>query len=191
MMTILIYVVPWILFALLVITWIPWRDVFEKLWGNNPLRAKVYVEAGEQITICKGKYYTDTPKGLIYQYKYMKIKQAVLVGRNYPYRYILGCRQIRVQAGQGTASPLGGMTEKECVVTAGTLNAVLEAHIGKELVTTIFGKAINIMMIIIVAAGIMLIGYFMFKQFIAPGDIQPPVAEQQYTPEQLKELRGD
>lgn len=190
-MTFFLYIMPFILFFLLVITWMPWRNIFEKLWGNNPLRAKIYVEAGEQITICKGRYYTDTPKGIIYQYKYMKMKQAVIVKFDYPYRYILGCRQIRVQAGQGTASPLGDMSVKQCVVTASTLNAVLEAHIGKELVTTIFGKAVSIMMIIIIAGGIMLIGYFLFKQFIAPGDISPPVQEQQYTPEQLKELTGE
>ncbi|GAH37491.1 unnamed protein product, partial [marine sediment metagenome] len=188
MMTIMLYVMPWLLFVLLVITWVPWRGIFEKLWGNNPLRGKIYVEAGEQITICKGKYYTDTPKGLIYQYKYFKMGQSVIVPFDYPYRYILGCRQIRVMAGQGAAAPLGGMSDKQCVVSGGTLNAVLEAHIGTELARTIFGKTMNIMMIVIIAAGIMFVGYFLFKQFMTPtpGAIQPPAQEQQLTPEQQK-----
>lgn len=186
----LLYVIPFILLFLLIIAWVPWRGIFDKLWGNNPFKARVYVEAGEQTTICKGRLQADSPAGLVYAYKYFKRDLSVLVKYNYPYRYILGWRKIRVIAGQGVAAPLEGMAPETCIVSASTLNAVIEAHIGTELARTIFGKTLNIMMIIIMVAGIGLVGYFFMKQFMAPspGTVQPPAQEQQLTPEQQREF---
>lgn len=172
-------ITPWILLLLLIFTWVPWRDVFEKLYGNNPYKAKVYVEAGEQITICKGKYYGDGKRGIFYTYKFKGIWQNVIVPDGYPFRYILGCRQIRVILGQPSAAPLGGMQSNRLNISASQLDQIFKAHIGTELARTIFGKAINVMTILIIIGVIAFAAYFLYKQTQPGGMLAQPVEQQQ------------
>lgn len=184
-MIIMLKILPWILFLGLILTWMPWRSIFERLWGNNPKRAKVYVEAGEQIELCKGKMSTEAPVGARYTYKCFGEWCTVIVPQKYPYRYILGCRQIRVIYGQSTAAPLGGMTDTDIAVSGETLDAIFRAHIGSDLAKTIFGKAVNYMMILMIIGGVLVVGYFLFKQ-LGPGivPVQQPGIEQPLQPQQ-------
>lgn len=178
-MMIFVKIAPWLILLLLIITWTPWRSIFEKIWGNNPKRAKVYVEAGEQVILCRGKMGADSSKGFRYRYKCFGEWQTVLVSRKYPYRYILGCRQIRVIYGQSTAAPLGGMVDSECVVSGETLDAIFRAHIGADLAKSIFGKALNIMLILMVVGGVLVVGYFFMQQMSSTStSVQPPAIEQ-------------
>jgi len=174
------YVLIGILCALIAFTWIPWRDIFEKLYGNNPLKAKVYVESGEQIVVCNGEYTGDTPDGMLYYYKYKGLKGTVFVPWDYPYRYIYGRRQIRVIWGHADASPLGGMTETRLPqVTTVMLNNILSARIGAELVKGIFGKAVNWMMIIIIIGALIFGGIFFYNNIVEKSvDNNPQQTEQ-------------
>lgn len=179
MSIVLMRVLPWLLLLMLLATWVPWRNIFEKIYGNNPYKAKVYVEAGEQITICKGKYYGDYSKGILYRFKYMGAWNTVIVPAKYPYRYLLGCRQIRVLIGQPVAAPLGGMIASDIKVSSSTLDDIFNAQIGKELAKSIFGKAMNIMTILIIVAVAIFACYFLYKQ-TQPGGMfnNQPISEQ-------------
>jgi len=185
-MILMVKIMPWLMLLLLVIVFVPWRGIFEKIWGNNPKRAKVYVEYGEQIALCKGKFKDDCKKGQRYRYKCFGEWSTVIVPAHYPYRYILGCRQIRVIAGQGTAAPLGGMLDSSVVVSGVTLDAIFRANIGTELAKTIFGKAVNLMMVLIIVGGVALLGFFIFKQMSTgglPGLTPQPGIEQPAQPQ--------
>lgn len=153
---------------------INWREVFEKIWGNNPTKAKVYVEAGEQITICKGVQFGDSSRGVVYRYQYFKIWQSVIVPLDYPYRYVLGRRQIRVLVGQPEAAPLGDFVTSSLPVSSGTLDAIFRANIGLQLAKTIFGKSANYMKMIIVVAIVIVAGYFLYQNMMpkqVPGQV--------------------
>lgn len=185
-MLILIKVLPWLMLLLLVAAWTPWRSIFEKLWGNNPKRAKVYVEYGEQIALCKGKFLSDCKKGQRYRYKCYGEWCVVIVPSKYPYKYIFGGRQIRVIAGQGTAAPLGGMPDSSVAVSSATLDAIFRADIGTQLAKTIFGKAVNLMMVLIIVVGVVVLGYFIYKQMSTgglPGLSPQPGIEQPVQPQ--------
>lgn len=177
-----IKVVPWILLAGLIITWTPWRSIFEKIFGNNPTRAKVYVEIGEQDELCKGKLIRETPKGFVYRYKCFGVSYSVIVPFDYPYRYVLGCRKIRVIFGHATAAPLGGMATTSVKVSGADLDLILQSKIGAELVKTIFGKAINYLTILIILGVLIFAGYFMMKQFGIIGTPGQPGQPAQQTP---------
>ena len=188
-MLILIKVLPWLILVLLIITWVPWRTIFERIWGNNPNRAKVYVESGEQIQLCKGKRVEDSTKGFRYRYKCYGEMQTVIVPKKYPYRYILGCRQIRVIHGNSTAAPLGGMVDSDVAVSGATLDAIFRAHIGSDLAKTIFGRTVNFMMILLIIGGVLVVVYFVFKQMnpVTP-PVQPPAIEQPLIPKPISPL---
>lgn len=171
-----------VMIILLIMTWIPFRSIFEHFYGNNPLKAKIYVAVGENEDICKGKYDHDSNHGWVYRYKWHGVYSTVVVPRSYPYVYVLGCRKIRVMAGHATCAPLGGMPSEYWSLSGSQLDDVLRAHIGKDLANTIFGKAVNYMMILIVI-GVALFGaYFLLKQSGVIGG--PSVPVQPDTPSQ-------
>lgn len=104
----LINVLGWVLIALIALAFvmmIDWRKIAAKWVANNPARARVYVAAGEQIDTVDGKLYYPGVKGAIYTYRWRKIRLAVYVPCDYPYKYLStsGRRMINVYAGNGAA----------------------------------------------------------------------------------------
>lgn len=168
-MPLIIKIAPWVLLLLLVAVWVPWRTIFEKIFGNNPYKARVYVEAGEEIKICMGRYFSDSPRGVVYSYKYQGIRQKIIVPSDYPYKFILGTRQIRAIIGNPVAQPLGGYQPSRLTLGPADLNKVFEAHIAADLAKTIFGKAVNIMAILIIIGALVLAGVFFYKQMQVGG----------------------
>lgn len=181
MINTVIYIGFGLMVVLLIASWVPWRKIFEKYWGNNPTKAKVYVESGEQIILCQGNLVQSTSKAKRFRYKLFNEWQTVLVPSNYPVRYVLGCRQIRVIHGQSSPAPLGGMQESAIIVSPDTLDAIFRAHIGKDLAKTVFGKTLNYMTVIMVIVGMAIAGYFLYQQFMAP-DIKPPAGIEEPAP---------
>jgi len=180
----------YIIIALLMIvmssTWIPWRRLFEKLYGNNPLKGKVYIEAGEQISVCNGNYAGSVlgknAGGLLYYYKYEGLRATVFVPFTYPYRYVFGRRQIRVIWGQSNAAPLGGMSEAKLGISGDMLDDILRARIGSELVKSIFGKSVKWMTILLLVGALVIASVFMYNNFIKTPDIVPVNTPDQTSP---------
>jgi len=183
MPAVVFFIIIIVLVLIMTVTWIPWRNVFISIWGNNPLKAKIYIESGEQIDICNGKYAGDTKDGLLYEYKYKKLSAVVFVPFRYPYRYIFGRRKVRVIWGQAHAAPLGGMTQSSVGMTGVTLDNILRARIGAELVKSVFGKAINYMLIMIIIGAFIIGGIFMYNKYIKSPEVSEP-APAQGTPAQ-------
>lgn len=166
-MSFLLYVVPWILGLLLVVSWVPWRDVFERVWGNNPNKAKIYVEYGEQTVLCKGRKVKGNYNIQKYQFKCQGVKRIVLVRKSYPYRYLMGARMIRVVGDALSAAPLGALIDtNQTVINGEMLNEVIEANIGASLVNSIFGKVVSIMQILVILGVLVLGGYFVYNNMI-------------------------
>lgn len=186
----LLYVMPWILFVLLIVSWMPWRDIFEKIWGNNPNRAKVYVEYGEQTILCKGRKVQGTERTARYRFKCLGVWRTVLVPKSYPMKYLLGSRMIRVVGDASSPSDLGGVTKTSIAVSGDMLDDVFRANIGANLIRTIFGKAIGVMTILIVIGILVFAGYFMYNNILKKQSGQPQPQqgiEQPVQPQQPQE----
>lgn len=168
MSIILLRIIMILLGLLLILTWIPWRDVFEKFFGNNALKAKIYVEAGEQVKLCKGRYYCDDKQGTLYKYKVFGVSSVVIVPEDYPYKYLMGSRMIRVIIGHTMASSWNADIKANKILTGSMLNDILDAHMGTEMARTIYGKALNIMSIVIIIGILIFAGYFIYRN-VQPG----------------------
>lgn len=191
------YTIMWIMIAFMVVLFfltifliVPWREIFEKMYGNNPLKAKVYVEAGEQINFSNGSYYGSTEQGVLYTYKYKGIRYCVHVPDNYPFRFVMGRRKIRVEFGHADPSPhgvngkyshkvetleasaLGESVNTKLPISGDALEKILRARVGAELVSSVFGKAVNWVMLVVVFACIVGGGFFIYKNMVA--DKTPP-----------------
>lgn len=190
-MSILITITPIILLFVIILMWIPWRSLFFKMWGDKPDRAKIYVEYGEHVEVCKGYLLTESPKGLIYSYKVYGRNYSVLVPRNYPYRFIFGSREIRVLFGDTVALPLvmaNGQPAKLPDVSPRLLDSVLKSHIGRDLVNTVFGKAVSLFMIFVILAILTVGGYYVYRNYLNPAGSNTGIPAQTITPDQAKDL---
>lgn len=183
----IIVIILFVLLFVLIISIIPYRRLFERFFGNNPYKAKIYVEAGEQVKVCKGKYFADSPDGTVYNYKYFGVSQSVIVPLGYPFRYLEGKRQIRVLAGQTVANKYADGDKPALKVGSSQLNNIFKAHMAEDLAKSIFGKAINMMTILIIIGGVIFGIFFIVKQMqpggaLAPQTTQPPAVTQPVNP---------
>ena len=178
---VILYIVIFLLGVGLVLSAVNWRGVFNKVYGNNPLRAKVYIEIGESIEFVNGSYYGAAFNYAIYSYKFHGREYSVIVPDNYPYRYVVGRRKIRVIFGQSTAAPLGGVNASDIKMSGDTLNLVLRSRIGSELVRSVFGKAINYMVVLVGVAVIGIAGYYVYTNVIKPSMPSENVTQVQKT----------
>lgn len=186
MLHFMIYVMPWVMLGIMVLINIPWRFMFERLWGNNPDKASVEVEYGDQVIPCKGKKIANetTPAVTTYQYKCRGEMRTVMVEAKYPYRYIMGRRQVRVIGENSEAAPLGDYKSPGTSVSGQMLNIVLQANIGSSLVKSIFGKAISIMTILIILGILAFGGYYVYRNVLQPNQENAPAAQQAPAPAQ-------
>lgn len=178
---IIFYIIILLLGVGLLLSAINWRGMFNKIYGNNPLRAKVYIEIGESIEYVNGVYSCAALNYAIYSYKYHGREYSVIVPDNYPYRYVVGRRKIRVIFGQSTAAPLGGVNSSDIKMSGDTLNLILRSRIGSELVRSVFGKAINYMVVLVGVAVIGIAGYYVYTNVIKPSMPSENVTQVQKT----------
>lgn len=166
------------LIIIAVILQLPWRKYLEKKFGDNPLRARVYVMVGNKEFPVNGEFKKAVKDGLIYEYKWEKKSRSVVLPKDYPVIYVAGSgrRKIRVMAGQLVALPITG--ENPVIFGQIEYDTLTRSGIAVDVVNSLTGKkSVNwlIMIIIIaVAAG----GYLIFKNMSKPASEPLPTANQ-------------
>lgn len=153
-----------------------WQKEFEKRWGNQPSKARIYIEADEQVVSLAGKMLYTGTKGVIYGYKWDKVECVVCVPFNYPYKFIRGKRMIRVVAGEASARVWDEtQLSKDGVFS---VSALVQSHLVRELVKSMSGGGLvlNWKMWLLIAGGVAVAGYVVYSMLIAP-EVEPSLKE--------------
>lgn len=89
----------------IVFAFVDWRGIIEKYFGNNPSKARVYLEYKNQIIkSIKARYVYDDEEGLLYVYKFEGNICPVIVPNNYDGSFFRGSLMIKVQLGDVVAT---------------------------------------------------------------------------------------
>lgn len=155
------------------LTMVDWYKVFNRKWGDNPAKARVYVEYGEKIEPCEGKLYGVLEDCAIYQFTWNKTEHMVQVPHTYPWKFIRGYRKIRYFPGNAWAQPLEG---ESCNYKGGSreLNVTIEGQTTIDMVKSVKGrKAVGIIGIIVIVAVVIVGGWFVYNNFIADNEPTP------------------
>lgn len=161
---------------------IDWYAFFNKIYGDNPHKARVFVQYGEHEFGCDGEYQFQDDQWIYFEYEYDKHKFTVAVPVSYDYRYIRGRRRINVQYGNEYALPI---TRKDNIV-AGAL--MIRAQKGAQLLNTSINKKLVVDLVnsiesrnkfglsaIILIVVVLVAGYLIYTQFFKH-PATPPVS---------------
>ncbi len=171
-----------------IIRQIDWYGIFAKRWGNNPMRARVYIHFGRDVVFEDGEYSYVDHKYVFYTYRYRKENYAVAIPQADldQYSYIRGRLMIHVNFGEGVTvlqTDIPGNSGKDLTAVVGSpeyperkkgvaaigaveLNASLKSKTGVELVNSIGSrntfKLTTILLIVAIVAGAVI--FFKFYQ---------------------------
>lgn len=158
---------------IIVVGRIDWYKFFEKRYGYNPARAKVYLKCDKAINIVHGKLdHSDAEKGDIYLYEFQKQKLSVCLPPGYPHENILGYRRVEQVFGESVARYF----RSENLAPEGVFS--VSALVRSDLVT----KAVNSMTTskgfplkwLLIIGGIGVVGFVAYK-LLFPGAPEPEV----------------
>jgi hypothetical protein len=170
------------LIVIAVILQLPWRKWLYNKYGDNPLKARIYVAVGNKEFPVNGELKKANKDGLVYEYKWEKKLRAVALPKDYSVVFIAGTgrRKIRVIAGQLTASPMDGSNSETFGQTE--YDTLIRSGIAVDVVNSLTGKkAVNwLIMIIIIAVAVG--GYLVFKNMNKPAEIGPTPTSNQSMP---------
>lgn len=181
----IIYVTIGLLVVSLLIGFIPWRKIGESIFANDPTKAYLYIEFGDEGMDCvEAKYFYSNEKGLKYSYKWRGNDLVVAVPVHYCFRWLHGRRCLRLaHPGDAWASPLGVLSvPKDIQKSAFDLNALVRGHVAVELVRSVYGSSKVSIVVIVIIAIALLAGYFIYQNEGLPGIGSNPPAQQQKVP---------
>jgi hypothetical protein len=154
---------------------LPWQKWLGEKFGDNPLKARVYVTVGNKEFPVNGKFLKAENRCTKYEYKWQGKNRTVILPADYPVVYVAftGRRKIRVIAGQLTAVPMDGTNsqtfgqpEYDTLTRSGIAVDVVNSLTGKKAVSWIM-----IIIIVVVAAA----SYFLYKNMNKPAGEQPGI----------------
>lgn len=174
----MISIVLVLLFIVVMIAgYVDWQKIFERFYGNNPSKARIYIEADEHVTSLSGKLLYTGTKGVIYGYKRDKVDLVVCVPFNYPYKFIRGRRMIRVVAGE--ASPRVWDETQLSKDGVFSVSALVRSHLVRELVRSMTGGSeFNWKVWLLIGGVVIVAGVVAYNMLLAPEvepALQPPV----------------
>lgn len=155
----------------LLMSLIDWRKIFERLFGNNPMKARVYVETDEQVEVMNGKMVYSGTKGMMYQYHWQKENCVVCVPFDYPYKYLNGRRMIRVRCGE--VSPRAWDGKPLASEGVFSVSALVYSHLVREAVMAMTSKKQTPWLWIMIISGVLLAGYILYTYVLAPQSEAP------------------
>lgn len=170
-----------------ILTQIDWYKVFNRFYGDDPRKARIYVEFGEKVDPVEGWLYGTTEKMSIYQFVWSKTRHMVQVPHKYPWRFIRGRRMIRYFPGNAWAQPLAGFNY-DLVGGSRELNVTIESQTTIDMVKSVKGhKPISIIAIVVVVLAVAVGAWFLYTNMSKQNEPEPTPVEQttQPTPSQL------
>lgn len=153
----------------MVASWIDWQKYIEKFWGNSPAKARVYIEADEQVECVNAKLlYSDAKRGLIYEYKWNGVYLVCTVPTNYPYKFIRGRRMIRIVFGEVSARYWDG--EQTSPYGVYSVSGLCRSNLVKNLVYAVTGSKSDYTWLkwVLIALGIGAAGFVAFQMGLIP-----------------------
>lgn len=168
--------------------WIDWYKVFKHFYGNNPLKAKIYLKIGETEEVIEGKYSYVDDKYIFYSYDFGKRGHTVAVSLNYPYIYVFGKRKILVDFGKGVAKPLSGIVKT--TIGSETLNDSVNGALATKVVNSIQSRGFKVQFQHILLIIAVLIGAFLFYRHYQEQESSKVPAGPGYSQEQIEEMMG-
>jgi hypothetical protein len=169
---IVITIISLLLVTVGIIKMIPWRDLFEKYFGNNPEKARVFIEIGEEVKPVNGELSHAGINGDMYRYKYRKLIFTVDVPADYPYKFLHGRRLIRVNYGEVVAKRFDEKTDGQG--GAYDVDILLRSQIAVQLVKSVSGSKAIPWLIIGIAAVVLVAGYFVVKNMTGSNKVPVP-----------------
>lgn len=144
---------------------VDWYGFFEKRWGNDPTKCKVYVESGNTQKFYDGIYAYVDDSYIYYEYKIDGVKQkwAVAVPQTWTPVFVRGRVKVVVNFGEGIAKPESG--ESIAKIGAEQLKASLEGKIGVELVRSIKQRATYKMTTFLLIGAVLVGAIFMYNNY--------------------------
>src|SRR4030042_5037590 len=82
-----------------ILTNIDWYKLFYRKWGNDPMKAKVYVDYGENEMFYDGYYLYVDNYAIYYEYYIDKARYVVRVPIAWEWVFVSGRRKVLVDCG--------------------------------------------------------------------------------------------
>lgn len=132
---------------------IDWFSVFNKFYGNDPRKGKIYVDFGENELFYEGKYLYSDDKWLYYDYEVGKQDFTVAVPMGWKFVFVRGRRKILVDFGNEFAKPLCHSDRIPSIMGAPLLNVSIQKKLAVDMVNSIESrKGLKLGMILIAIA---------------------------------------
>jgi hypothetical protein len=176
---------------------IDWYKVFDRKYGYNPLRGRLYLENGDNINILDAKRIHSGTEGDIYEYRWENERLTVCLPPDYPHKNVKGWRLIRAVAGEAAARypsntqlVYAGVRRRRTGEAAArypsntqlapegvfSVSALVFSHLVTDLVKSMTGTKTGLnWKWFVVMAVVGVVAYFLFTQFLAPSPVVPPV----------------
>ncbi len=132
---------------------VDWFNVFNKFYGNDPRKGKIYVDFGENELFYDGIYLYSDDKWLYYDYEIGKNDFTVAVPVGWEFVFVRGRRKILVDFGSEHAKPLSGKDKIPSAMGAALLNASIKKKLAVDMVNSIEShKGLKMGMVLLVVA---------------------------------------
>ena len=174
---------------------IDWFNFFNKRYGNDTEKGKVYVDFGENELFYDAVYLYSDNKYLYYDYDIGKHNFTVRVPMDWKFIFVRGRRKICVDFGHENAKPLDAGDAYPDTIGAELLNKSIDKRLAVAMVNSLESrKGFKLGMLLIIAV-IVVAGILWWKNSskpevpVVPPAVTQPVqqdpGDQQLTPDQM------
>jgi len=160
---------------------IDWYSFFYKRFGNDPNKAKVYVDFGDNELFYDGWYVFNDDKFYYYAYDIGARHFTAVVPAGWKEIYVRGRRKLCVDFGQEFAKPLTGDDKIPALMGADLLNKSMKKYLAVAMVNSLEsrkGFKIGIFVLIVVVA---IGGFLIYRNMKKPAPVTPPPVTQNQT----------
>ena len=158
---------------------VDWYSVFASRYGNDPTKAKVYVDYGENEVFYDGWYVGNDDQWFYYDYFINKTRHTAIVPIGWSMIFVRGRRKICVDFGDEWAKPLLAGDAYPATMGSETLNKAIDKRLALEMIKSIKSrKGVSIGMWLVILA-VVAVGLFFWKPWQSK-TVQPvPVTQNQ------------
>lgn len=169
-----------------IIRTVDWYNVFYKRYGNDPNKAKVYVDFGDNELFYDGWFVFNDEKFYYYAYDIGHRHYTAIVPAGWKEVFIRGRRKISVDFGIEMAKPLITDDRIPALMGAELLNKSMQKYLAVAMVNSLESrKGIKIgifVLIIVVVIG----GFLIYRNMNKSEPVTPPAVTQNQTQPQTQ-----
>jgi hypothetical protein len=185
----IIFGIAILLMVIGVLRMLDWYAIFNRFYGNNPHKGKIYVDFGENEQYCDGELVGSDDRFLFYNYQMGNREFTVAVPYQYQYIFVRGRRKICVDYGNEFAKPITYADARVSIALqpqngASVLNASIKKKLAVDMVNSVESrKGIKLSLIIILLA-VAIGGFIIYRTMIQKPETNQPVENNNPAPTQ-------